>query len=46
MSDRTVEQVIEEHQASGKFITVEGIKTFVLDWGEGEPVFCIQAHLY
>jgi pimeloyl-ACP methyl ester carboxylesterase len=42
MSDRTVEQVIEEHKASGKFITVEGLKTFVLDWGEGEAVFCIH----
>lgn len=42
MSDRTVEQVIEEHKASGKFITVEGVKTFVLDYGEGEPVFCIH----
>ncbi|MEX0647492.1 MAG: alpha/beta hydrolase [Balneolaceae bacterium] len=42
MSDRTVEQVIEEHELSGKFITVEGIKTFVLDWGSGDPVFCIH----
>lgn len=42
MSDRSVEQVIEDHKASGKFITVEGVQTFVLDWGEGEPVFCIH----
>lgn len=42
MSDRTVEQVIEEHKSSGKFITVEGVNTFVLDWGSGEPVFCIH----
>lgn len=42
MSKRSVEQVIEEHKASGKFITVEGVKTFVLDWGEGEPVFCLH----
>ncbi|RDV12648.1 alpha/beta hydrolase [Pontibacter diazotrophicus] len=42
MSVRSVEQVIEEHQASGKYITVDGVKTFVLDWGEGKPVFCIH----
>lgn len=42
MSDRTVKQVIEEHKASGKVITVEGMQTFMLDWGEGEPVFCIH----
>ncbi|MEX0721580.1 MAG: alpha/beta hydrolase [Balneolaceae bacterium] len=42
MSDRTAEQVIEEHKSTGKFITVEGVKTFALDWGEGEPVFCIH----
>ena len=42
MSGRSVEQVIQEHEASGKYITVDGVKTFVLDWGEGEPVFCIH----
>lgn len=42
MSERSVEQVIEEHKASGKFITVEGVQIFVLDWGEGEPVFCLH----
>lgn len=39
---RSVEDVIEDHRASGKYITVDGIKTFVLDYGEGEPVFCIH----
>ncbi len=42
MSDRSVEQVIEEHTSSGKFITVQGVRTFMLDWGKGEPVFCIH----
>ena len=42
MSERSVEQVIEEHMASGKFINVDDLNTFVLDWGEGEPVFCIH----
>ncbi|MEX2336708.1 MAG: alpha/beta fold hydrolase, partial [Fulvivirga sp.] len=42
MNGRTVEQVIEDHKSSGKFITIAGVQTFVLDWGEGEPVFCIH----
>ena len=42
MSDRTSEQVVEEHKASGKFITVDGLRTFALDWGSGEAVFCIH----
>lgn len=39
---RTVEQVIEQHKAAGKFIEVDGIRTFVLDEGAGEVVFCIH----
>lgn len=39
---RTVEQVIEQHQAAGRFIQVDGIRTFVLDEGGGEVVFCIH----
>lgn len=42
MAARTVEQVIAGHKASGRFIEVDGLSTFVLDWGEGEPVFCIH----
>ncbi len=42
MSDRSVEQVIDGHKASGKFINVDGIKTFYLDKGQGDPVFCIH----
>lgn len=42
MSEKSVEEVIEKHKASGKFINVDGIKTFVLDWGQGDPVFCIH----
>ena len=39
---RSVEQVIEQHKAAGSFIQVDGIRTFVLDQGEGEVVFCIH----
>lgn len=38
----TIEQVIEKHKASGKFLTVDGIETFALDYGSGEAVFCIH----
>lgn len=37
-----VDNIIERHQASGKFIQVDGISTFVLDMGSGEPVLCIH----
>lgn len=40
--NHTVEQVIEQHKAAGRFIDVDGIRTFVLDQGQGEVVFCIH----
>lgn len=40
--DITVEKIIDDHQASGRFVEVDGIRTFVLDQGTGEPVFCIH----
>ncbi len=39
---RSVEDVVAQHKAAGKFIHVDGINTFVLDEGEGEVVFCIH----
>lgn len=39
---RSVEDVIEDHRASGTFINIDGVNTFLLDYGEGEPVFCIH----
>ncbi|MDX5481189.1 MAG: alpha/beta hydrolase, partial [Hymenobacteraceae bacterium] len=42
MKDKEVEQVLEQHRAAGKFIEVDGIRTFVLDEGQGEVVFCIH----
>lgn len=39
---KSVEQVIEQHKALGRFIDVDGIRTFVLDQGKGEVVFCIH----
>ena len=53
MSNLSVEQVIEEHQSSGRFIEVDGVRTFVLEkepslqeakekGGSPETVFCIH----
>lgn len=42
MSDKSIEHLIKEHHHSGKYIHVNGLKTFVLDYGEGEPVLCIH----
>jgi pimeloyl-ACP methyl ester carboxylesterase len=40
--ERTVENVIKEHEASGRYIEVNGIKTFALIKGRGENVLCIH----
>ena len=39
---RTVADVIREHEASGKYFEVDGIKTFALKYGRGEPVLCLH----
>lgn len=40
--ERSVETVVKQHEASGRYIQVDGLKTFALDYGEGEAVFCIH----
>ncbi|WP_017731497.1 alpha/beta fold hydrolase [Nafulsella turpanensis] len=48
MSNSSVEQVIEKHRASGRYIDVEGVETFILEAGFAgkespqEAVFCIH----
>ncbi len=39
---QSVEQVIEQHRNSGYFFTVEGIQSFALDYGSGQPVLCLH----
>lgn len=34
--------LISDHQASGRFVTVNGVKAFVREEGSGEPVLCIH----
>lgn len=40
--ENTTQQVIARHETAGRYIQVEGLKTFVLDQGQGEVVFCIH----
>ncbi len=40
--DQSIEKVIKEHEAAGKYITVDGLRTFALSYGRGEPVLCIH----
>jgi len=42
MENLTVEEIIDKHKSSGKFFMVNGVKTFALDYGSGEVVFCIH----
>lgn len=37
-----IKKVIEAHEKNGKYIQVEGVKTFTLDQGEGEVVVCVH----
>lgn len=40
--EKTVSKVIEEHEASGTYFEVDGIKTFALKYGRGEPALCLH----
>lgn len=40
--ERSIDAVISEHESSGKYISVDGVKTFALSYGRGEPVLCIH----
>ncbi len=39
---KTVEDILREHEASGKYFSVDGINTFALSYGRGETVLCIH----
>lgn len=42
MSSTTVDQIIDRHEASGRYFDVDGVRTFALDYGQGEPVLCLH----
>lgn len=39
---RTVESTIKAHEETGYYLEVKGVKCFVADQGEGEPVVCLH----
>lgn len=41
-SSDKIEAIIHLHESNGKYITVDGVKTFYLDSGTGPVVFCIH----
>ena len=41
-NEKTVSQVIKEHESSGTYFEVDGIKTFALKYGRGETVLCLH----
>lgn len=41
-NSESAENKMNQHEFSGKYIKVDGIKTFVLDKGSGEAVVCIH----
>lgn len=42
MEELTILEVIKRHEAAGRYFTVDGVQSFVLDMGEGEPVLCLH----
>ena len=43
MSDsEKIEALIRQHESNGKYMSIDGIKTFYLDTGNGPVVFCIH----
>ncbi|WP_029034860.1 alpha/beta fold hydrolase [Salinimicrobium terrae] len=40
--EKSVSEVIRDHEASGTYFEVDGIKTFALKYGRGEPVLCLH----
>ncbi|HET8855449.1 MAG TPA: alpha/beta fold hydrolase [Salinimicrobium sp.] len=37
-----VAEIINRHEASGRYFDVKGVKTFALDYGKGEAVLCLH----
>lgn len=41
-NEESTAQVVAGHEAKGKYITVDGVRTFTLSHGRGETVLCIH----
>lgn len=42
MKETTVNEVIKQHESAGHYFKVNGVQSFALDVGSGEPVLCIH----
>ena len=42
MSTRSTTAVVEAHRGAGRFFDAAGVRSFVLDQGEGAPVVCLH----
>ncbi|MCC9165636.1 alpha/beta fold hydrolase [Pontibacter harenae] len=42
MKETTIEDVIKQHEESGYYFKVNGVQSFALDVGSGEPVLCLH----
>lgn len=42
MKENVEKEIIQKHEKEGKYIEVDGIKTFILDKGKGETIVCIH----
>ncbi len=41
-TNEKAEAIIREHESNGRYVTIDGVKTFYLDIGSGPVVFCIH----
>ncbi len=41
-NDKSPKNIVDQHESKGKYVNVDGIKTFMLDQGSGEAVVCIH----
>lgn len=39
---KEISEIIEAHESKGKYVTIDGMRIFFLDEGEGDVVFCIH----
>lgn len=42
MDEQATNRIIEGHESTGRYVTLDGVKTFYLDVGSGPVVFCIH----
>lgn len=41
-NEKNVQEIVKQHESSGKYFQVDGIRTFAIDKGTGDPVVCVH----